>query len=69
MAMDKQLKKLREKIDELEQWHGDTDNEVAHVEADRILLDTIMLLCTEIGHEDVGIEIVKAFEKIDKWYA
>lgn len=49
---------VKAKLRELAKW-GDT--EIAHIEADKAIMDFL----TQLGHEDV----VKLFDKIDKWYA
>lgn len=48
-------------IDALEKFHGDTDEEIAHFEGDKVLCQFL----ASLGYQDV----VDAWEKIDKWYA
>ena len=50
-----------EAINKLKVYQGDTDIEIAHSAADRVLTD----LLTTLGYADVVAE----YEKIDKWFA
>ena len=59
--MKKKEKLVKKYIDELEKQVKNSDTEEAHAIVDALLCD----LLSELGYQ----KIVKAYKKIDKWYA
>ena len=45
------------------------DQELNHINADKILVDTILLLASNTIDKDVVNKIVKSYTNIDKWYS
>lgn len=50
---------------------GPTDIEIAHAEADDLLVEVVKLLASRdnAGVQQVVADILAAYESIDKWYA
>jgi hypothetical protein len=64
-----ELQRLRYEMRRLMQT---SDIEYCHIEADKLLLDTIGLLMAAINEDEITqecIQIKEAFKQIDKWYA
>ncbi len=69
---DKEVHALNDFLKHLEWLSKSTDHEGAHIDADRVLLDVIRHMATNValpkGDAETLLAIVDSFKSIHKWY-
>jgi hypothetical protein len=66
----KRLERLEQLKAEMIRWTGDGDIEIAHSQADSLLLEVLRVVAGDatVIREAVD-QIIDAYELVDKWYA
>jgi len=69
---DKEVHTLNDFLEHLEWLSKSTDHEGAHIDADRVLLDIIRHMATNValpkGDAETLLAIIDSFKSIHKWY-
>lgn len=66
----KRLERLEQLKAEMIRWTGDGDIEIAHSQADRLLLEVLRAVAGDATATREAVEqIIDAYELVDKWYA
>lgn len=66
----KRLERLEQLKAEMIRWTGDGDIEIAHSQADRLLLEVLRAVASDATATREAVEqIIDAYELVDKWYA
>ena len=64
------MKSLNEILEALEALKGNQDEEIAHQQADDLLLDVLRLWAeTQPEMSTILRKIIAAWKRVDKWYA